>query len=231
MKKSLSRFSIRLAVPVLAGALAIFLTGCAGEKEKPIAQRGWIGGEYALAKPASILVALAGTPGVVGALPKPVQRLQKAAILVTKLGTNAPAELAGLRKGDLVLELNHQPVTRLQDFRRTIDRSEPGTWLAVKAYRDGRMLDYSVPVGREKYKKGGFFLLALPTVVHRWDLWPNPGFSLVVLGYEPNPGLRPEPGQNHKTYDQEWQAYLAFFEISYGKRIVAQEPVTAGKGT
>lgn len=231
MKKSVPRFSTRLTAPLIAVALTILLAGCASEKAKPVAQRGWIGGEYVLAKPASFVVTLSSTPGVVGALPKPVQHIQKAAILVTKLGTNAPAELAGLRKGDLVLELNHQPVTRLQDFRRTIDRSEPGTWLAVKAYRDGRMLDYSVPVGREKYKKGGYFLLAFPTVVHRWDLWPNPGFSLVVLGYEPNPGVRREPENDPKTYDQEWQAYLGFFEVSYGKRVVSQERVSAGKGT
>ena len=104
---------------------------------KPVLQRGWIGGEYVLAKPASFLVAMASTPGVVGSLPASVQQIQKAAVLVKELNTNTPAQLAGLRKGDLILELNHQPVTGLRAFRRIIDQSAPRTGLTVKAWRNG----------------------------------------------------------------------------------------------
>jgi S1-C subfamily serine protease len=107
--------------------LVVILTGCAGEKNRPVAQRGWIGGDYALAKPSSFLVAMSGSPGVVGTLPKSLQHTQKAAIMVTQLTTNTPAEMAGLSAGDFILEINHQPVTRLQAFRRQIDRSPPGT--------------------------------------------------------------------------------------------------------
>lgn len=220
MKKSPSILSARL----LVCALAMLLTGCASEKSKPIAQRGWIGGEYAQAKPSSFLVAMASSPGVVGGLPKLIRQTQEAAILVTKMETNAPASLAGLRPGDYVVELNHQPVTGLRDFRRIVDRSEPGTALAVKAYRDGQMLEYNLPVGREKYKKEGTLSLAFPTVVHQWDLWPNPGFSLVVVGCEPNPGLRRDLGKDREAYDEEWKAYLGFVELSVGKRVVSQEP-------
>jgi hypothetical protein len=203
------------------------------KKNKPIAQRGWIGGQYALARPSGFLAAISASPGVVGTLPKTLRHSQKAAILVTQLATNAPAELAGLRKGDFVLELNHRPMTSLQKFRRTIDHSEPGTLLALKAWRNGQVMEYNVPVGCEKFKSGGWLGICLPTVVHCWDLWPNPGFSLVVLGYEPNPGVRRELDCDrpaHEVYDEEWSAYLGFLEISCGKRIVAQKPVTPGKG-
>jgi hypothetical protein len=228
MKKTILFLPVRLAAKLLVCVLSILLAGCAGEK--PVSQRGWIGGEYALARPATFLTAMSHSPGVVGDFPGSLRHTQKAAILVTKLDTNAPALSAGLRKGDLVLELNHHPVTRLQNFRRIIDQSGPGTRLAVKAWRDGQMVEYSVPVGREKFRKGGSLSFAFPTVVHPWDLWPDPGFSLVVLGYEPNPGVRRELGNNRETFDEEWKAYLVFFELSVGKRILSQEPVVAGTG-
>jgi hypothetical protein len=214
---------------VFAGALACLLAGCASEKNKTVSQRGWIGGDYVLAQRETAWRRLGNSPGVSGTLPKSVPSAQRAAIEITGLATNTPAGAAGLRKGDFVLELNHRPMTSLQAFRRTIDRSAPGTWLAVKAYRDGQSTEYQVPMGREKYKNGGYFSVVLPTVVHRWDLWPDPGFSLVCVGYEPNPGLRHELGKTHEVYDENWSAYVGFMEFSCGKRVMAQEPVAADK--
>ncbi len=216
---------------LLAGLMALFLTGCAGTGTKSISQRGWIGGSYVLAKPGTAWVRMADPPGISGDLPKSLPSAQRAAIQITALASNAPAYGAGLRPGDFVLELDHQPITSLQEFRRIVDRSNPGAVLAIKAYRDGRFLEYQVPVGREKYKTGGYFSVVVPTVIHRWDLWPDPGFSLVCLGYEPNPGLRHDLADNSKTqkevYDANWSAYLVFMELSYGKRVVAQETVAA----
>ena len=85
------------------------------------------------------------------------------------------------------------------------------------------------PWAARNIKRRLFLRITVPTVVHRWDLWPNPGFSLVCVGYEPNPGLRHDLGKNHEVYDENWSAYLAFLEISSGKRVLAQEPVAAGK--
>ena len=84
------------------------------------------------------------------------------------------------------------------------------------------MLEYEIPVGRETYRTGGSLVIAFPTVVHQWDLWPNPGFSLVVVGYEPNPGVRRELGSERQIYDEEWKAYLGLVEVSAGKRVLSQ---------
>lgn len=203
--------------------LALSLTGCAGTKT--ISQRGWIGGEYVLARPATVWTRIDGSRGVRGTLPASLNSTQKSAIQITSMSTNAPARAAGLRKGDFILEINRQRVTSLRGFRHAIDRSLPGSVLAIKAYRNGRFVDCQVPVGREKYKKGGSLVMALPTVVHRWDLWPNPGFSLVVAGYEPNPGLRRDltgAKQHEEVYDEAWSAYLGFIEVSSGERVIAQ---------
>lgn len=212
-----------------AGLLAFSLTGCAGPKTKPLAQRGWIGGDYVLAKPATWCTRLAHERGVHATLPPALLATQGAAIQITGLTSNTPALVAGLQAGDFVLEVNHRPMTSLSAFRHVIDRSEPGSVVTVKAYREGKTAEYQVPVGREKYRYGGDLSVVLPTVVHGWDLWPNPGFSVICVGCEPNPGLRKELGSHPKpgaeVYDEGWQTYLVIFEVSHGKRVVAQEAV------
>jgi len=209
--------------------LAVSLTGCAGTKTKPLSERGWIGGDYVLAKPATWCRHLACAQGVSATLPDALKATQRAAIQITGLTSNTPAMAAGLKPGDFVLEVNHRRMTSWSAFRHTIDRSAPGSVVTVKAYRDGQTAEYQVPVGREKYRNGGNLSVILPTAVHGWDLWPNPGFSVICVGYEPNPGLRKElgsqPKPNDEVYDEGWQAYLVFLEVSHGKRVVAQEVV------
>ena len=213
-----------ILISLSAGLLALLLTGCAGTQT--ISQRGWIGGEYVLARPNTRWTCMNNSPGVRGTLPASLKPTQSSAVQVTGMTTNAPAEAAGLRLGDFVLEVNQRPVRSLRSFRRAIDRSTPGTLMMIKAYRDGQFFDCHVPVGREKYKKGGELSITLPTFVHRWDLWPNPGFSLVVAGYEPNPGLRSElSGEEREVYDEDWSVYLGCLELSSGKRVIEQKAV------
>ena len=219
----------RTSTLLFLSLLAFVLAGCVSEKGKPVLGRGWIGGDYVLARRNTAWMRLCSSPGVTGTLPKSLSDSQRAAIEITALATNTPAGMAGLQKGDLVLELNQKPVTSLRAFRHSIDRSTPGTLLAIKAYRNGQLAEYQVRVGREKYRNGGVFLIVAPTTVHRWDLWPNPGFSLVCVGFEPNPGLRHELGKTREVYDESWSAYLGFIELSHGKHVISQEPVIAGK--
>jgi hypothetical protein len=207
--------------------LVLFLAGCASPKNKPLAERGWIGGQYMLSKRSGLAMALKGDSGVDGYLPKALQRERKAAVRVVYLAANTPASLAGLRPGDFIVDLNDQPVISLPAFFRIIDRSQPGTRISFNVYRDGNFTNCTVQVGREKFRAGGFLTVCVPTVVHNWDLWPNPGFSLVVLGYEPNPGLRRDLGGNGRkgdVYDQEWCAFLGFLQVTRGKTVVSQEP-------
>ncbi|MGA2656823.1 MAG: PDZ domain-containing protein [Verrucomicrobiota bacterium] len=148
------------------------------------------------------------------------------AVLIEQLGTNAPAYAAGLRKGDLILELNHRPAVKLKEFRRDIDQSRPGTLLPARVYRDGQTLEYKVAAGRETYRRGGEFRVVVPTVVHRWDLWPNPGFSLLVLGYQPsrNPAEDLEPKRpSQPVYAEDWSAFAGVLDLSVGKRILSQD--------
>ena len=214
------RLSGSLLLPVLMG---ICVSGCATRGEKAPVQRGWIGGQYKLACKANFRRAVFASPVVSTCLPKELEKRPKAAILITKVPTNSPAAIAGLREHDLILEANHRPVTRLKEFQNIVDRSTTGNVLPLKLYRDGQTVELPVRVGQETFRKGGNFSIVFPTVVHGWDFWYRSGLSLVFVGYEPNPGLRRQLEDSHEVYNEDWKAFAGIFEFSLGKHILKQE--------
>lgn len=189
---------------MIPAGLALALAGCASPDTKPVQARGWVGGEYREAK----------TPSD--------GKEAKAGIALGALDPQSPAALAGLQTGDVILEVGGQPVSRLKDFWQRIDLSKPGTALPVKVYRGGRTLDCQLTVGRETFRHSGSLALALPTVVHGWNLWRfDHGFSVVVAGFDPDVGVRHEEGRY--ASDLDWNVWLAILELSSGKTIVARE--------
>jgi hypothetical protein len=207
--------------------LLFFAVGCSTSKEKPLVSRGWVGGHVA----------------VVTDFPKLMIPHPKTALLITSLATNTPAAVAGLREGDLILALDRQPVQKLRQFRGKIDPLTPGTNLVLTAWRDGQIQDYKVTVGRETFRKGGYFTLFFPLVVYGFDPWPHgdtPRFSLIVAGYANNSAHRVERGSVKEQYDlkcdpkdtqyvEDEKLWLIFMEFSNGKRIAGQELAEAAK--
>ena len=179
--RTILKSAFRTSCAAILGAAILLSAGCATKNpaEKSVHQRGWIGGEYKLARQPRWM----GRWDTIDAFPGRLKDKQRTGILVTALSCNTPARMAGLQEGDLILEFDHQPVTRLADFRRTIDRLEPGTSLPVNVYRNGETIESTVCVGRETFREQGNFMITLPPIFRELDLWPNPDFSLVVLGY------------------------------------------------
>jgi hypothetical protein len=213
---------VHLAVSILA-AIAV---GCSSTKsnEKPksdhVSLRGWIGGQYEK----------------VDNMPQELRKTQKAGLLLTELSSQSPMGVAGLKAGDLVLELNHQPVCSLRKFYKTVDATPPGTVLPMKAWHEGQVGEYSVRTGRETYVSEGSFAFALPPFVEGLDLWPDPGFSLAILGYQPEwPQYRKElesprelyykkcDPKDYRTVDKGWRAWLVIFKAEASKSIRSQE--------
>jgi len=231
-------------------AAAALASGCASPKAsqtakaKPEAekfhQRGWIGGEF---KVAHKIWFFGAREEYVAQLPTGLASTNHAGILITALSTNTPAHRAGLREGDLILDCAHRPITTLKAFHRVIDQSPPGQLLALTVWREGRTLDYLVPVGRETYKDWGSFRLGLSlpnfSDLGHFDLWPNPGFDLWALGFEPTPNDRKELGSAEAVYtracqkgkylahEQDWEAWLVIFSVERSREIFSQEPVPA----
>jgi len=214
--------SVNLAVSLFAAIVA----GCSSTKsnEKPKSDharfRGWVGGQYEK----------------VDSMPEELQKTQKAGLLLTQLTGQSPMSVAGLKAGDLILELNHQPVSSLSKFYKTVDATPPGTVLAMKVWHEGQVGEYSVRAGREMYVSEGIFAIALPPFVEGLDLWPDPGFSLAMLGYQPEwQQYRKElesprelyckkcDPKNYRTIDKGWRAWLVIFKAEAKKIIRSQE--------
>jgi C-terminal processing protease CtpA/Prc len=50
----------------------------------------------------------------------------------------SPAEKAGLRTGDLVLSIDDERVRSAQDIEQTIRQKDPGAWIDLEIWRNGR---------------------------------------------------------------------------------------------
>jgi hypothetical protein len=232
-----------LALPFLA-----LFTGCAttasgpgSAAAKPPAtqERGWIGGEYA-----RITRRPYGAADAIHRMPRGLTNSCRDALLVTALGGDTPARLAGVQEGDLILEVNHRQVTTPRDFRRTVDRAQPGTPLTVLVWRDGRSVECNLAVGRETYEGGGAFCLTLPFFDGGFNLfWPARGLSLWVLGgnwgMDQRHDLQSLKGSAKEEYfskqlgdkyrlnerEADWRAWLVCFETERCKTIRSQENV------
>lgn len=64
--------------------------------------------------------------------------------LVGEVSPDSPASRAGIKQGDVILELNGQPVNSANDLRLRISQTSPGTSVKLGISRDGKMQDFNV---------------------------------------------------------------------------------------
>ena len=73
-------------------------------------------------------------------------------VLVAQVDVNTPAEQAGLKVGDVITELNGQPVKDAQSFRFLVADKGPGSTVDLKVWRNGDYKTIDVKLGeRGKY--------------------------------------------------------------------------------
>jgi membrane-associated protease RseP (regulator of RpoE activity) len=63
---------------------------------------------------------------------------------------NGPADLAGLKRGDVVIEINGKPIRTSGDLRLRIYEAVPGSMATVIVMREGQRLEIPVKVGRSR---------------------------------------------------------------------------------
>jgi serine protease Do len=71
-------------------------------------------------------------------------------VLLGDIEPGSPAEEAGLEAGDIVLELDGQPVSRADDLRKRIAATRPGEEVDLLIWREGRRRTVEVEVGELK---------------------------------------------------------------------------------
>jgi serine protease Do len=67
--------------------------------------------------------------------------------LISEIIKDSPAEKAGLKQGDIIIEYNAIPVKSLQTFRNEISLMNPGTTVKLKVNRKGEILSIPVTLG------------------------------------------------------------------------------------
>ena len=72
--------------------------------------------------------------------------------LISDVSPNSPAAKAGLQRGDIVLELNGQPVNGPDDLSVRISEMAPGTVAHLQIFRNGQNKDTDVTLGESPEK-------------------------------------------------------------------------------
>jgi serine protease Do len=72
---------------------------------------------------------------------------QAGGALVGDVSPDTPAARAGLKKGDVILKLNGQPVDSRNQLTLQVSQSPPGTAVKLGIWRDGKMQDVTLKLG------------------------------------------------------------------------------------
>lgn len=75
--------------------------------------------------------------------------------LVTDVVKGSPADVAGLKQEDIIISYNNTPVDSLTSFRNTVSLMPPGSKLALRVNRDGKMVDLTVTIAPLPEESGG----------------------------------------------------------------------------
>jgi membrane-associated protease RseP (regulator of RpoE activity) len=69
---------------------------------------------------------------------------------LSDVNRNGPADLSGLKEGDVLFEFGGKPVRTSGDLRLRIYESVPGSTVVVSVMRDGQKLDLPIKIGRQR---------------------------------------------------------------------------------
>ncbi|MEA3544937.1 MAG: DegQ family serine endoprotease [Thermodesulfobacteriota bacterium] len=72
---------------------------------------------------------------------------QREGILVAQVMEDSPAEIAGLKQGDVILKLNDNKVDKVAKFRNQIAMTRPGTDVEFLVFRDGKKKKIKAAIG------------------------------------------------------------------------------------
>ncbi|MFO1022953.1 MAG: trypsin-like peptidase domain-containing protein [Planctomycetales bacterium] len=119
--------------------------------------------------------------GLVGTDRKSSKTMQ---LVVQKTEDNSPAQQAGLKAGDIVLEVNKHSIRDLADFERYLLGATPGQKMSVVVNRNGTQ----TPISLEMVKLNGGSSVPVHTVTHDG----RPDYAWQIMGVT----LVKEPEQN-----------------------------------
>ncbi|MEO0137345.1 MAG: DegQ family serine endoprotease [candidate division WOR-3 bacterium] len=76
-------------------------------------------------------------------------------VLISEVIANSPAEEAGIKEGDVIIEYDGKKVTDLQSLRLMVAGTTPGKTVKIKLIRNGKELELKVKIGEMKESVAG----------------------------------------------------------------------------
>lgn len=124
-------------VPALAVAGLLIMASVLTEADAaPAKKRGWLG-----------VTVQELTPSLRDAL----NLGNRAGLLISQVIEDSPADEAGLREEDVLLEYNGQKVERVKTLTSLVRNTEPGSKVEIRIFRDGKEKTLTVEIGRRKF--------------------------------------------------------------------------------
>lgn len=131
---------------VTAAVTSLALLGMAAAdmsaETKPAKKRGWIGVSVQELTPS---------------LRDAMELGNRSGLLINEVVANSPADDAGLREEDVLLEFNGKKVERVDRLSELVRDTEPRTEVQVKIFRDGEEKTLSLTVGRLRTRGAGVY--------------------------------------------------------------------------
>ncbi|MGD2171007.1 MAG: DegQ family serine endoprotease [Gammaproteobacteria bacterium] len=116
-------------------------------------------------------------------------------VLITNVFEGSPAEKAGLKSGDIILEVDGQPTSSTAQLRSRVGIKQIGEKVNLTILREGKVLERSVEIGSAQPQSAQ--AANLPEVLSGLQIDNNPdGIGVLVVAVAPNSaaaysGLRP----------------------------------------
>lgn len=133
-------------------------------------------------------------------------------VLIEDVVRDQPADKAGLRPGDVILEMDGRKIGSSSRVSRLLDRAEPGDELEVIVWRDAKRLTLKLQVARRRL----LGLLSLDTRGNEPVVAPR-DWSLPALGVGPALAWSGTPDRRLGIRTQELTGQLAeYFEVGRG---------------
>jgi serine protease Do len=104
---------------------------------------------------------LAQDPGWIGIS---IEDQKDSGAIIRRVEPNSPAEKAGLREGDVVLEFNKEQVSGVQQLTRLVRETPVGRTVDVKVRRDNKDDTFKVTTERGSDLRSGRFEFSVPGV-------------------------------------------------------------------